>query len=517
MRKYISTILTFLFVFAFILLGSSLNSKTVNAYDSGCYGSNTYSVTTGQPCYGANYQYPTNIPGCTGLGPYSTLTGQLCSSTGYQTPVYIPGCTGAGPFSTLTGQPCYGGAGASINQQFYIGQRGADVIALQQMLFNAGFYFGTIDGVYGVQTDSAYRNYQSQYPVVSPNPYPIPCSLGNPVCPPTVSSAPIISGVSGPQSLSISQTGTWTVNAYSNSSYLNTYTNNLTYSVSWGDQNVYPYAYGSNTAQNYYPQQSATFTHAYLQSGTYTAVFTVTSSAGQTAQTSLTVNVGGSNYYGYAPTVSYLSPTFGNVGSQVTIYGTGFNASCGITYGCTNVYPSNNTVNTINFGSTVLPPAYSYNGTSLTFTVPYSNISPCFGCMATAITPGVYPVSVTNSNGTSNSVNFTVTGGSQGFSPTISYLTPTSGRVGTQVTIYGSGLSGATARLNGYTVPASYGTYNSDSQLTFVVPSNLSNCYTDQYCTQNYVPVNPGTYTVSVVNGNGTSNSVNFNVVAYLY
>jgi len=84
-----------------------------------------------------------------------------------------------------------------------------------------------------------------------------------------VTTNPIISGVSGPQSLSLNQTGTWTVNA------TNPNGGNLTYSVDWGDV-----AYATTASYQipqYQQSQSATFTHSYSIMGTYTPTFTVTS------------------------------------------------------------------------------------------------------------------------------------------------------------------------------------------------------------------------------------------------
>jgi predicted secreted protein len=80
---------------------------------------------------------------------------------------------------------------------------------------------------------------------------------------------PTISGVSGPQSLNLNQTGTWTVNAS------NPNGGNLTYSVDWGD-----IVYGATTSYQipqYQQSQTATFTHSYSRMGTYTPTFTVTS------------------------------------------------------------------------------------------------------------------------------------------------------------------------------------------------------------------------------------------------
>ncbi len=84
-----------------------------------------------------------------------------------------------------------------------------------------------------------------------------------------------------------------------------------------------------------------------------------------------------------------LSQNTGFPGQQITIYGTGFD-------------PINNTVY---FGSTVLS-NISSNGTSLTFTIPGYGT---FGDMT-----NLY---VTNSRGTSNTLTFTLYGGSYGCNP----------------------------------------------------------------------------------------------------
>lgn len=111
----------------------------------------------------------------------------------------------------------------------------------------------------------------------------------------TSSNNPIISGISGPQTLAITQSGTWKVTASSSSG------GNLTYSVIWGDEAVQT---NYSTATRQIPQQTATFTHSYSWAGTFTPTFTVTSentircftipcsSNEGSATTSLTVNVG---------------------------------------------------------------------------------------------------------------------------------------------------------------------------------------------------------------------------------
>jgi hypothetical protein len=104
----------------------------------------------------------------------------------------------------------------------------------------------------------------------------------------TTTSSPTISGVSGPQTLKVNQTGTWTVNASDSNN------GNLSYSVNWGDEPSLLCGMTScatNTNQPYSLQQSSTFTHSYALAKTFTPTFTVTNTAGLTAQTSLSVVV----------------------------------------------------------------------------------------------------------------------------------------------------------------------------------------------------------------------------------
>lgn len=99
--------------------------------------------------------------------------------------------------------------------------------------------------------------------------------------------APVISGGSGPQTLNVNQGGTWTIKTSGNT------TGNLSYSVNWGDVPLL----GATATKQVSPasQQTATFTHAYQQAGVYTPVFTVTADNGQSAKMSLSVTVGGAH------------------------------------------------------------------------------------------------------------------------------------------------------------------------------------------------------------------------------
>ncbi|MCX6718608.1 MAG: peptidoglycan-binding domain-containing protein [Candidatus Staskawiczbacteria bacterium] len=110
-----------------------------------------------------------------------------------------------------------------------------------------------------------------------------------------------INSVSGPNSLNVGQTGTWTVNATAPSG------TNLTYRAAWGEYDGYM-GISSQAIPTGLINQTGTFTHSYANAGTYTATFIVYSgyncvnystgalnSACSSTQTSLTVVVGAVN------------------------------------------------------------------------------------------------------------------------------------------------------------------------------------------------------------------------------
>ncbi len=117
------------------------------------------------------------------------------------------------------------------------------------------------------------------------------------------SSAPVISGVSGPASLQVGQQGTWTVNATSPNG------GSLSHSVFWGDE-VFNAATTGISAPAPTVSQSATFTHTYTSrtfSSSFTPTFTVTNSSGQSAHTTISVIVGPSA----TPSVTVIAPNGG--------------------------------------------------------------------------------------------------------------------------------------------------------------------------------------------------------------
>jgi hypothetical protein len=114
---------------------------------------------------------------------------------------------------------------------------------------------------------------------------------------------PVISGVSGPTTLNVGQTGTWTISASDPQN------GTLSYSVYWGDQ-IVPLNPSSSAAGNY--TQTATFTHSYSKAGNYTIKFYVRDTAGLTASSSISVNIGNS-------TKSPLKVVSPNGGEKLTI------------------------------------------------------------------------------------------------------------------------------------------------------------------------------------------------------
>ena len=141
-----------------------------------------------------------------------------------------------------------------------------------------------------------------------------------------------------------------------------------------------------------------------------------------------------------APTVTSFSPTSGAAGTTVTVAGTDFTGASSV----------------------------RFNGTGATFTV--NSASSISATVPTGATSGTISVTTAGGTGTSSS-SFTVT--TPPPPPTISSLAPTSGRVGTNVSITGTNVNGATAvRFNG--TSATIFTVNSASSISATVPAGAT-------------------------------------------
>jgi peptidoglycan hydrolase-like protein with peptidoglycan-binding domain len=122
---------------------------------------------------------------------------------------------------------------------------------------------------------------------------------------PSNGQTPIINGVDAPTSLSINQTGTWTIHA------TDPQNSTLNYYVDWGDVSNcnFPRTCATPSASPQYTQNT-TFTHAYSNAGVYTVTFLISNQAGLTNQTSSTVTITNSNV---ASPLKIISPNGGEV------------------------------------------------------------------------------------------------------------------------------------------------------------------------------------------------------------
>ena len=274
------------------------------------------------------------------------------------------------------------------------GYTNGEVSRLQAYLNGKGYLSVGPTGYFGSMTLSAVQRFQRENNLysagyVGPQTRALIVGIGC-VVNQNNQNQPVINGLDSPTTLNVDQSGTWTVHATDVTG------GGLSYGVVWGDE-VYSNMMGaySVTAQQIY-NQTSTFTHAYHSVGVFTPTFTVRGSNGQSAQTSASINVNGS-VNSQVPAINSVSPTSGGIGSQVTIYGSGFQQT-----------------NTVLFsGGPVNNVSSSNNGTSLSFSVPGSVGADCQPGMMCAmymriISPGVNTIAVRNLNGTSNVVTFVV-------------------------------------------------------------------------------------------------------------
>lgn len=100
---------------------------------------------------------------------------------------------------------------------------------------------------------------------------------------------PVISGISGPTTLSVGEVGTWTVKASDPEN------GPLSYTVFWGDEGTTPLPLLTPLLST--PVlQSTTFTHSYAKAGSYQPTFLVTDNQGLSTKTSIGVAVGQTSF-----------------------------------------------------------------------------------------------------------------------------------------------------------------------------------------------------------------------------
>ena len=194
--------------------------------------------------------------------------------------------------------------------------------------------------------------------------------------------------------------------------------------------------------------------------------------------------------------LSSLSPASGAVGTTITLYGSGFSAAG----------------NTVYFGSVSLPNVSSFNGTTITFAVPF------VAGYGQQVVAGAYPVSVRNAQGSaSNALTFTVTqGGSSGAPVPASVAGPTSLAAGMQGTWtltltapYGTYVTTSVRwgdeTLYAYAAGAPQSAYVSGQQtLTFTHTYNSVGAYTPVFTVTGPGGSNIASATVNVTAGGGT-------------
>lgn len=96
---------------------------------------------------------------------------------------------------------------------------------------------------------------------------------------------PVISGLSGPTTLTLNEQGTWKIDASDPEN------GNLSYSITWGDEWYADNAGARMSSAAPSIVQSTTFTHSYSNAGTYTVSIVVRDAEGKEARTSATVGV----------------------------------------------------------------------------------------------------------------------------------------------------------------------------------------------------------------------------------
>jgi PKD repeat protein len=194
-------------------------------------------------------------------------------------------------------------------------------------LGSGAYGYGGNSGAYGYGGYNPY-GYGGYNPYRGCNPFYQYC----PTATTTNTGGPSITNVTGPNTLSVGQSGTWSLTTSAASG-------TVSVSVNWGDQG----AYAPAAAASQMITQNNTFSHAYGQAGTYTITFTVTDAQGRSTSATATVVVSGATQgatltatptSGQAP-LSVIFTATGGSGTYYIDYGDGSNGTLQPTW-CTN-------------------------------------------------------------------------------------------------------------------------------------------------------------------------------------
>ncbi|OGI67801.1 hypothetical protein A3A05_03605 [Candidatus Nomurabacteria bacterium RIFCSPLOWO2_01_FULL_41_12] len=134
MKKYI--LASFVFILSLILLGFNVNSASA----ANCAPGDLFNTATGQSC--------DTIPAandCAVGDLFSSLTGKPCNISQDNSSLQKKAATSSN---------------TSSQRELTLGLKGSDVKELQQILKDAGYYLGKIDGNYGKRTARAIREFQ---------------------------------------------------------------------------------------------------------------------------------------------------------------------------------------------------------------------------------------------------------------------------------------------------------------------------------------------------------------------
>ena len=272
-----------------------------------------------------------------------------------------------------------------FTQTLKVGSRGTDVKNLEQFLKDEGYYTGRIDGIFGKKVSRILKEFQAdnnlttsgvfdKNTMIFVNKYlskSNTISSSNKNDQNTVNSGPVISKISGPQTLALNKDGTWVVTVTDPNPGL------LTYTIDWGDDTKASGTPGPRQDASYV--QTGTFTRGFSKAGLYNIVFKVVDSLGLSASTSLTVKVGSVTNSNTTLSISTSSLPDGKVGAK---YSEQIIATGGDNYSWSI--------------SGTLPPGLYQNSVACT-TISSCNVPTYIS--GTPTTPGIYSFNVDVSSG----------------------------------------------------------------------------------------------------------------------